>query len=125
VAGAAVVIAGGATALVLAQRSDPSPLGELTARVAAQRFVAAVNGGNRDGAAAESCPNFANEARSVAESGKDPDIDFVLGAVKVSGPDAGTVVITQQLHFPGSTQRVPHVVHLDRTDGRWLVCGQS
>lgn len=124
-AGGLLVVATAVLGVAVANRSDTSSLGELTARLAAQRFVAAINAGDKDAAAAEACPSFADEARSVAESGRDRGIDFVLGAVRTSGPEAGTVVVTQRLHFAGSVQSVAHTVHLDRTNGRWVVCGQS
>jgi hypothetical protein len=103
--------------------SDGNLRGEVSATLAAQHFVTAVNSGNKDDAAAVACANFADQARSAATSGADPGIDFVLDSVAVDGSSSGTAELTQRVRVGGSTQRQPYLVHLQRTDGRWLVCG--
>jgi hypothetical protein len=122
---AAVLVAGGIIAGVVLTSSDDSLRGEITATLAARHFVAALNAGNKDGAAAVACDNFADQARSAAASGADPGIDFVLDSVAIAGTSSGTAELTQRLRVGGSTQRQPYLVHLQRTDGRWLVCGQA
>jgi hypothetical protein len=119
---AAVLVAGGVIAAV--ELSSSGELrGEISATLAAHHFVTALNAGNKDDAAAVACDNFADQARSAAASGADPGIDFVLDSV-AAGSTSGTAELTQRLRVDGGTQRQPYLVHLQRTDGRWLVCGQ-
>jgi hypothetical protein len=120
---AGVLVAGGAVAAVVLASSGSGLRGEISATVAAHHFVAALNSGNKDDAAAVSCDNFADQARSAAASGADPGIDFVLDSV-AAGDGSGTAELTQRLRVDGKTQQQPYLVHLQRTDGRWLVCGQ-
>jgi hypothetical protein len=119
---AAVLVAGGAAATVLFSSSG-GLRGEISATLAAHHFVSALNAGDRDDAASVACDNFADQARSAAASGADPGIDFVLDSV-AAGSTSGTAELTQRLRVDGKTQRQPYLVHLQRTDGRWLVCGQ-
>lgn len=122
---AAAAVAGGVTAGVVFANSGGDLRGELTATRAAQHFVSALNAGDKDAAAAVACDNFADAARSAATSGADPGIDFVLDSVRLTGATSGTAEITQRLAVGGTTQKQPYLVHLDRTDGRWLVCGEQ
>jgi hypothetical protein len=123
-AAGAIVVAGGVTVGLLVAGSDSAARGAFSAALAAHQFVAALNAGDGDSAAAVACADFAGEARSAAVSGTDPGIDFVLDSVTPEGADAATAEITQRLQLAGTTQRQPYLVHLARTEGRWLVCGQ-
>ena len=84
---AAVLVAGGIVAGVVLTSSDGNLRGEVSATLAAQHFVTALNSGNKDDAAAVACANFADQARSAATSGADPGIDFVLDSVAVDGTE--------------------------------------
>ena len=123
--GAAVLVAGGIATGVVLTSSDDSLRGEISASLAARHFVTSLNAGDRDGAAAVSCDNFADQARSAATSGADPGIDFVLDSVAIAGSNSATAELTQRVRVAGSTQRQPYLVRLQRTDGRWLVCGEA
>lgn len=125
VAGAIVVAAAAVAAVVVLTRSDSALRGDLSASLAAQHFVTALNAGDRDAAAAVSCDNFADAARSAATTGSDPGIDFVLDSVRLDSATSATAELTQRLRISDTTQRQPYLVHLDRTDGRWLVCGEQ
>jgi hypothetical protein len=41
------------------------------------------------------------------------------------GVNSATAELTERLQVGGSTQRQPYLLHLDRADGRWLVCGEQ
>jgi hypothetical protein len=120
----AVVVAAAVAVGVVLGSSDDALRGEVSATLAARSFVTAVNAGDKDGAAAVACANFADQARSAAAAGADPGIDFVLDSVSVQSAVSGTAEVTQRLQVGGSTQRQPYLLHLDRTDARWFVCGR-
>jgi hypothetical protein len=124
-AAAGVVIVAIGLITIARNESNAPPEGQASARAAAQQYVSAVNAGNRSAAVAASCPAYADEARAEARSGSDPGISFVLGSVHpMDGGAAAQAQLTERLRFTDATQRVKHVLTLNRSNGRWLVCGQ-
>lgn len=127
VAGALLVAAVIATVLVLTLTGSDSPTrGAVTAQAAATQFVHAVNAGDRNAAATIACGGFADEARSEAESGRDPGISFSLETVRPDGAGAATARVVQTLRLPDApAQHISIVLQLRRISGGWLVCGAS
>lgn len=124
VAALVTVVAAGVAVLVLGLTRESTGRGAPSAAQAAQRFVAALNDGNRDAAAAIACDGFQDQARSEAASGTDPAISFQLDGVSEQGATA-QARMSQRFELPGGTapQVQPLMLSLQRAQGRWLVCG--
>ncbi len=124
---AATMVLGAVAAIVVALTSSEhtASTGASSAQLVAQRYVAAINRGDKDAAAAASCPAYRDQARAEAVSGTDPGITFTLEAVRVGdNATSATAGLREQLRFADNTQRVRHTLSVQRRDGRWLVCGR-
>lgn len=126
-AAAAIVVVGMVVGILVFNSSAPDAArGAASARQAAVQYVAALNHGDRDAAAAISCDAFANDARSAARSGTDPSLGYTLDQLVVADRTSSTAKITQHLTLPGETrQSRPADVAVLRSSGRWLVCGRA
>lgn len=123
----ALVVVGLTVGIIVFNASAPDAArGARTARTAAQQYVAAVNAGNRTGAAAISCASFTNDAQAAAASGKDPGITFSLDLVTLLGKNQSIITVTEHLKFSGGTKQAESSrLLVTRGAGLWLVCGHS
>jgi hypothetical protein len=121
-----LVVVGLTVGILVFNASAPdAPRGARTPALAARQFVAALNAGDRDGAAQVSCDRFGDAARAAARSGADPAISFTLVAVTARDKDNATASLVQLLRLSSSdAQRVPYRLALQRGAGLWLVCGR-
>jgi hypothetical protein len=121
-----VVVALTVGILVFNASAPDAPRGAKSATAAAHQYVAALNSGNGERAAAVACTDFVDQAKADAKSGQDPDISYSLDAVTSAGKNDATAVVTEHLTFTGgSTQKVPSTVSVLRSGGLWLICGRT
>lgn len=126
VAATVVVVVGMVLGIIVFNSSTPdSARGAASAKAAADEFVAAVNAGNSKAAAAISCDTFADDARSAAQSGKDPSVRYTVDSVGNQDKTSATAVVTEHLTLPGSTQTKSYNISVLRSSGRWLMCGRT
>lgn len=122
---AAVVVIGLAVGIFVFNRSAPGRAhGALTARAAAEQFVAAVNAGSERRAAAISCDTFVDDAKAVARTGQDPAFSLRLSRVRIDGSATATAFIASRLKVAGQVQTQPANVTVLRQGGLWLMCGR-
>lgn len=126
ISAAAVVVIGLVVGIVLVNSSAPSPgRGESTARLAAQRYVRALNSGDERAAAAIACDTFADDARAQARSGADPSITFRLREVSMQSKTSATAVLLERAVLPGNHVHSGTLgVAVLMSGGRWLMCGR-
>jgi hypothetical protein len=122
-----VLVIGGLTlGIVVFNAAAPDePRGAATPTAATRQFVAALNAGDRAGAADIACDEFADQARAAARSGQDPDISYTLVTVTSRDKDHATAELAQRMRIAGAVQNVPYRVALLRGAQRWLVCGRA
>jgi hypothetical protein len=127
VAFAALVVIALTVGIVVFNASTPDPArGSKSAALAAQRYVAALNAGNGQRAAAAACDDFADQARADARSGADPGIAYTLDRVSSITKNDATALVTQHLKVGGGpTQNEPSTLSVLRTGRLWLICGRS
>jgi hypothetical protein len=127
VAAVAVVVVGLVVGIFVFNASAP-PLGRgaSSASDAAATFVAAIDNGDEKAAADISCDQFADAARAAARTGSDPGITFALGRLTMRSTTTAAVSVQERITLPGGTlHRQPLTLDLQRSGGRWLVCGRS
>lgn len=125
-AAALIAVTAMVVGIVVFNASAPGPArGAASAKTAAKEFVTALNAGDALAAAAISCAEFAEDARSAARSGKDPAFRYTLDSVRLDDTTSATAVVSAHLALPGSTQTKAHDISVLRSSGRWLMCGRA
>ena len=122
-----IVVVGLVVGILVFNASAPSlGRGAESAATAASTFVAAVNAGDERAAAAIACDQFADPARAVARTGSDPGISFALGRVTTHSATTATVSVQERITLPGGhVHTQPLTLDIERSAGRWLVCGRT
>lgn len=126
-AAVAVVVVGLVVGIAVFNASAPTlGRGAATASAAASRFVAAINNGDEKGAADIACDQFADPARAAARTGSDPGISFALGRLTRHSTTTASVSVQERIALPGGrTHTQPLSLSIERSGGRWLVCGRT
>ena len=127
VVAAVIVVVGFVVGVVLVRTSAP-PLGRgaETAQAATTRYLDAVNAGDEGSAAAIACDSFADDARAQAGTGADAGISFLLRRVRMVSKADAVATLTEQVELPGGkSHSQPVALAIERSGGRWLVCGRA
>jgi len=127
IAAVSVVVVGLVVGILVFNASAPTlGRGADTADAAASTFVAAVNDGDEKGAADISCDQFADPARAAARTGRDAGITFALGHLTMRSKTTATVSVQERITLPGGhVHTQPLTLSIQRSGGRWLVCGRA
>lgn len=127
IAALVVVVMGLVVGIIVFNASAPElGRGAATASDAANTFVAAINNGDEKAAADIACDRFADPARAAARTGSDPGISFALGRLTMRSKTAATVSVQERVELPGGhVHTQPLTLALERSGGRWLVCGRA
>lgn len=127
IAAVAVVVVGLVVGILVFNASAPTlGRGAETASAAASTFVSAINNGDEKGAADSACDQFADPARAAARTGSDPGITFALGRLTMHSKTTATVSVQERITLPGGhVHTQPLTLSIQRSGGRWLVCGRA
>lgn len=122
-----IVVVGLVVGILVFNASAPSlGRGADSASAAASTFVAAINDGDEKAAADIACGQFADPARAAARTGADPGITFALGRLTMRSTTTATVSVQERITLPGGQVHTqPLTLDIQRSGGRWLVCGRS
>ena len=122
-----VVVVGLVVGILVFNASAPTlGRGAETASAAASTFVAAINNGDEKGAADMACDVFVDPARAAARTGSDPGISFALGRLTMRSTTTATVSVQERIALPGGhVHTQPLTLSIQRSGGRWLVCGRA
>lgn len=127
IAAVAVVVVGLVVGILVFNASAPTlGRGAESASAAASTFVAAINNGDEKRAADSACDQFADPARAAARTGSDPGIGFALGRLTMQSKTTATVSVQERITLPGGRVHTqPLTLSIQRSGGRWLVCGRA